>query len=190
MAQEPERQPLHEDPRNWRAWAILLGLLVMFAIGVFIYPDLVDRSPTRNRDSGASSSGTAPIGTAGLDAGAVIRELDTITGSNDGHELIGRKVDLHVTIEQHINDVAFWIGNADNRILVVLGRDNRDGADRQRGRPSSTSLQATGGSPVAVSGTIQGLPRPEAMYSWGLTNADRDELHQRRIYIRADATEH
>jgi len=151
-------------------------MLVLIGISALIYPGLVDRAPARNRDSGTSSSGTAPIGTTGGESPAIIRELETITGSNDGHELIGRRVDLHVPIQQPINDVAFWIGAGDNRILVVL--------------PSSTSIQAYDGSPVAVSGTIQGLPDPEAMSSWGLTEADREELLQRKIYIRGETAEH
>jgi hypothetical protein len=118
---------------------------------------------------------------------AVIRELETITGMNDAHELIGRTVDLHVPAAQYVIDVAFWIGSGDNRLLVVLGRDNRDGADRQRGRPSSTNLGTADGGPVNVTGTIQGLPHAEAMYGWGLTNRDRDELLQRQVYIRADS---
>src|SRR3954470_23490206 len=48
----------------------------------------------------ASAAGEQPQGTsgsgdalaAGVDSPAVISELDTITGTNDGHELIGRKV--------------------------------------------------------------------------------------------------
>src|SRR5688500_6502413 len=62
--------------------------------------------------------------------GAIIHELETITGSNDGHELVGRRVDLHVPISQHVNDVAFWVGMGDNRLLVVLARDDRDGQER------------------------------------------------------------
>jgi hypothetical protein len=199
MANEPDFLPPGEDRRNWTAWGILLAVLVAFGAGMLIYPEFADHAPTRNRDSGASSSGTAPIGTSGRERipGAednsgpsarpsVIRELETIVGMNDGHELIGRKVHLDIPVAQHINDVAFWIGAGDNRLLVVLARDNRDGADRQRGRPSSTNLQAHTGERVTVTGTVQGLPHAEAMHSWGLTNRDREELRQRKIYIRAE----
>jgi hypothetical protein len=192
MAQEPENTPTRDGRRDWRAWAILLGLLLLFGTGVFIYPAAADRSPARNRDAGTRSSGTTPLGTSGRseDPGAVIRELDTITGSNDGHELIGRMVDLHVPIAQPINDGAFWIGVADNRILVVLGRDDRDRVERDRGLALPANIRTGGDNVVAVSGTIQGLPRADAMSSWGLTDADREELFERRIYIHADATAH
>ena len=116
-----------------------------------------------------------------------IHELETITGVNDGHELVGRRVDLHVPVQQHINDVAFWVGPSDNRLLVVLARDNRDGETRQRGEPASTGLgQVQPGRQAAISGTIERVPYAEAMYSWGLTNNDRRELMDRRIYVRAD----
>ena len=118
----------------------------------------------------------------------VIHEIETITGVNDGHELVGRRVDLNVPVQQHINDTAFWIGSRDNRLLVVLARDNRKGSTRQRGEPASTGLgRIEPGDTATVSGTIETLPRPEAMFSWGLTNADVAELMERRIYLRADA---
>jgi hypothetical protein len=132
--------------------------------------------------SGQAEGATQNSGPAAT--GAVIHELETITGSNDGHELVGRRVDLHVPISQHINDVAFWVGMGDNRLLVVLARDNRDGDERQRGEPSNSGVRA--GQQATVSGSIQRVPYAEAMYSWGLTNADRAELMERRIYLRAD----
>ena len=118
---------------------------------------------------------------------STIHELETITGSNDGHELVGRHVDLHVPVNQHINDVAFWVGPRDNRLLVVLARDDRDGSTRQHGEPSGTAIGAIrAGQQATVSGTVQRVPYAEAMYSWGLTNADRAELMDRPIYLRAE----
>lgn len=123
-------------------------------------------------------------------AGNPIRDLETITGATDGHELVGRRVDLHVPVQQHINDVAFWVGPRDNRLLVVLARDTRDGEERQRGEPSNSGVSALqAGQATTISGTIQKVPYAEAMYSWGLTNADRTELMDRRIYLRADSVQ-
>jgi hypothetical protein len=191
MAHDPDDLPPGEDRRNGRAWAIAIGMLLAFGVGVFVYPELVNRLPIRNEDPGSSRSGAALVGTSGREpiAGAddrsgsppppsIIRELETITGMNDGHELIGRKVFLHVPIAQHINDGAFWIGAADNRLLVV--RDDRNGADGQRGLPSSA------GGPVTVTGTVQALPRADVVSGWGLTDRDRDELRQRKIYIQGE----
>jgi len=121
------------------------------------------------------------------DAGGVIHDLETITGTNDGHELVGRRVEVHVPVSQHINDVAFWVGMGDNRLLVVLSRDTRNGQDRQRGDASATgSANLRAGQQATVSGSIQRVPYAEAMYSWGLTTADRAELMERRIYLKAD----
>ena len=129
------------------------------------------------RNSGPSATG----------AGGIIHELETITGTNDGHELVGRRVEMHVPVSQHINDGAFWVGMGDNRLLVVLSRDTRDGQDRQRGEPSTTGISnLRAGQQATVAGSIQRVPYAEAMYSWGLTNADRAELMERRIYLKAD----
>jgi hypothetical protein len=116
------------------------------------------------------------VGTAGFRHGdgdsGVIHEIETITGVNDGHQLVGRRVDLHVPVQQHLNDFAFWVGSRDNRVLVV--------------HPGNPSISVTG-TLATVSGTIRALPRDAEMHSWGLAESDRDELMQRRIYVRADA---
>ena len=93
----------------------------------------------------------------------IIHELETITGMNDGHELVGRRVELHVPVQGQINDVAIWVGSADNRLLVVL--------------PSGHGLDAeSDGKTVAISGTVDRVPKHQLPYSW-----------DRPIYIRADA---
>jgi hypothetical protein len=71
---------------------------------------------------------------------------------------------------------------------VVLARDNRTGAQRQRGEPSNTALgEIPTGRAVLISGTIQPVPRDEQMSSWGLTTDDRKELMERRVYVHADS---
>jgi hypothetical protein len=142
---------------------------------------------------GTSGAGIPPgvdDGDGGLPAvvsPAIIQELDTITGSVDGQELIGRRVDLHVIVHSVPNEVGFWIGEKDNRLLVVLRRDNRDGRERQLGllpRHGIAPLHA--GQHATISGSVQPLPKSEEMYSWGLTQSDYDELRDRKLYIRAD----
>jgi hypothetical protein len=186
-----------------RPRTLVLSMIAVAAVGLAAF--FVYMSPGGNggraRGSGIHGSGTpGAIGTSGgfqhemaqrsgpsMPAQNVIHEIETITGVNDGHELVGRRVDLHVPVQQHINDVAFWVGSRDNRLLVVLARDNRDGSTRQRGEPSSTSLGRMGSGQMAiVAGTVDTLPRPGAMASWGLTDADTAELMERRIYVRAD----
>ena len=118
---------------------------------------------------------------------AIIQELETITGSVDGQQLIGRRVDLHVTVQDVANDTAFWVGEGDNRLLVVTGRDNRNANKRQAGVPAAHGiLPVRPGQQATISGTIQRLPKAEEMFSWQLTRTDAAELADRQFYIRAD----
>jgi hypothetical protein len=178
--------------------AMAAAVLALAAVGVWLSPGggggldqgtgLV-RTETGNPGAVGTSGGNAGDADrtrSPAAPGGVIHELETITGSNDGHELVGRRVDLHVPVSQHINDVAFWVGMGDNRLLVVFARDDRDGAERQRGEPSNSGVAPRAGQQAAISGSIQRVPYAEAMYSWGLTNTDRAELMERRIYLRAD----
>jgi hypothetical protein len=140
---------------------------------------------------GTSGAGVAPDATDGGGPPAivpptVIQELDTITGSVDGQQLIGRRVDLHVTVHSVPNEVAFWIGGKDNRLLVV-GRDNRDRKQRQLGLPPRHDISPVhAGQQATISGSVQRVPKAEEMYSWRLTEPDYAELLDRKMYIRAD----
>lgn len=135
----------------------------------------------------AGTTGATPTDTASESA-ATIKELETITGTNDGHELVGRKVDLHVPVQSRANNVSFWVGEKDNRMLVVMDRDRRTPTDRQRGAVADNPISPThAGQQADITGTIQKLPRVEAMYSWGLSRDDWNELASRPLYIRADA---
>jgi hypothetical protein len=127
-------------------------------------------------------------GPGGVVPPRVIQELDTITGSVDGQQLIGQRVDLHVAVQSVPNEVAFWVGERDNRVLVVLGRDNRSGAQRQRGVPSGHGISPVhAGQQATISGSVQRLPRAEEMSSWRLTEGEFAELLDRKLYIRADS---
>ena len=120
---------------------------------------------------------------------AFIQELATITGSVDANELIGRRVDLSAPV-QDVNDVGFWVGEGDNRMFVVLGRDNRNGEKRQEGVPASHGISPIqSGQQARITGTIQRLPKAEEMYSWRLTRNEAAELMDRKVYIRADAVQ-
>lgn len=160
-----------------------------FLPGAAVLALLVYTACNRTPDEAPDRDSTRAVGTSGLiEADGAIHELDTITGMNDAHAFVGRRVELHVPIQRHLNDVAFWIGSADNRVLVLLARDTRDGATRQQGEPSGHGLDAEyEGAMATISGTVQTLPNAEAMHSWALTDADRKELLDRRIYVRADS---
>jgi hypothetical protein len=134
------------------------------------------------------TSGTAPTGVAtDVEDAATIREIETITGQVDAHPLIGRKVDLHVPVEARANDQAFWVGERDNRILVVPTRDHRDNIERQEGLIADNGIAPLqSGQMAAISGTIQKLPPEEGMASWNLTAQDRNEAGRMGVYLRAD----
>ena len=118
---------------------------------------------------------------------AIIQEFETITGSVDGQQLIGRRVDLHVKVQDIANDTAFWVGEGDNRLLVVIGRDNRNGRSPQAGLPPRMgSCPCTPASRRRSPGSIQRLPKAEEMFSWQLTRTEAAELADRQFYVRAD----
>jgi hypothetical protein len=185
--------------RSRRVGLLLIGagVLALAAFGIWMSPGGGGGSELGMGMARTTTGSEGALGTSGQRSAAetdnsgpglaTIHDLETITGTNDGHELVGRRVDLHVPVQQHINDVAFWVGPKDNRLLVVLARDDRDGATRQRGEPSTSGIgTVTAGQQATISGTIQRVPYAEAMYSWGLTNTDRAALMERRIYLRAD----
>jgi hypothetical protein len=117
-----------------------------------------------------TSGAAAPRPTdAGLAAFAIIREIETITGSIDGHELIGRRVDLHVPVVARAGAIGFWVGPRDNRVLVVTGDTALPSGDQR----------------VRVAGIIKPLP-PDAAARWQLTGADRGLLADRTVFILAN----
>lgn len=185
-----------------KTFLVIVGLIGVGALGYYAFNEN-NRAGYRSSHSGtlrddARLEGAKSVGTSGhTDAAAasydsetspaLIRELETITGSVDGHELIGRTIDLHVPVLDKANDQAFWVGSKDNRILVVPDRDHRDSIERQRGFVADNGIAAMqAGQQAAISGTIQKLPSVEQMYSWGLTNRDKHDAADRGIYLRAD----
>ena len=173
-------------------WMLALGLLLVLGV-MFVPQTRTDRELTGDGDAVAPAS-TIPVGTAGAHEDAaeakadVITEIETITGTNDGMALVGRRVDRHVDVQNRANDHAFWVGSPDNRLLVVIGRDRRDGSQRQHGKPSNHGIAPVrGGQRAAISGVIRPAPKAEQRYSWNLTRDDERELADRKIYIDADS---
>jgi hypothetical protein len=191
--------------RRGGRWLIWLACGAVLLIGVVMWAG--PHSGTlqeRARDVTGASGRVADMpdgdGTSGVDPSAapalgaatnpVIHELDTITGALDGHELVGQRVDLHVDLATNPsmmgNGTRFWIGPRDNRVLVVLRRDTRDDLQRTDGDPSHHGLPPLEtGRRYAISGTVQRLPRAEAMASWELTQEEQEVLAQRPIYVAA-----
>jgi hypothetical protein len=186
-------------------WLFALGLIAGAVAGLWLVPQT--RDDREKRDGGRTIAGstastphhdakpsTGAVGTSGthdgaaeINGGDVITEIETITGTNDGMRLVGRRVDLHVDVQGRANDHAFWVGSRDNRLLVVLRRDRRDGTQRQQGRPSNHGISPVHrGQRAAISGVIRATPAAEQRYSWSLTRNDEKELADRKIYIDAD----
>jgi hypothetical protein len=191
--------PMQTPQSHWRWVLPVLFMLVVPAIAIeeFHETSRNSREPLQNSMlNGLPTTGEAgAVGTAGRDRSVAesmvsysIHEVETITGLVDRRPLIGRKVELHVPVLDMANDQAFWIGERDNRILVVPSRDHRDRAERQAGFVASNSVAPLEvGKTAAISGTIQPIPMAEGTYSWGLTTADREELAARGVYLRADS---
>jgi len=131
------------------------------------------------------------VGTAGVVSDPdlpAIREIESIARASDPRELLGRKVDLRIPIDGRANNVAFWIGPADNRVLVVMERDRRSAAARQQSLvPSNDIAPLQAGQQADIAGTIQRVPHEEERYSWGLSTRDVKEIESRSIYIRAES---
>jgi hypothetical protein len=180
---------------RWWIWVVpVAGICVL---GLWLAPQASSKRPTFVSTDAAYAVGTTgqPGSAPASDVAAtaydvdpqpsLIREIETITGANDAMALTGRRVDLHVDVQERATDVAFWVGPRDNRVLVVLARP-RD--RRQRGEPAGHWITPVhGGQRAAISGVIRPVPAAEDMMSWNLTDEDKAELDDRKVYIRADA---
>ena len=193
----------YEDPEmtiesRWR-WVLPVLLMIALPAGAILAlheTSRDNREPLLNSmQTGVPTVGEAgAVGTAGRDRSAAeamlvysIHEVETITGLVDRRPLIGRKVELHVPVAAIANDQAFWVGEKDNRLLVVPTRDHRDPVERQAGLITGNGIAPLeSGSTAVISGTIQPMPIAEQVSSWGLTTQDREELAARGVYVRAD----
>ena len=138
----------------------------------------------------------SPVGTSGVARAAAsgpggsvgaIQDLRAILGTDDPRSLAGRPVEITVPALREQNVTTFWIGSADDRLLVVLNRDTRDGGDRQASKaPEHGIVPGPRGQQAVVSGIVERVPRPEQRASWDLTAAQTRELERRGVYIRAD----
>jgi hypothetical protein len=200
---EREKMVGARHPHRGR-WLLLLAVIAIAIAGVWLVPQ--NRNDRENRDGSGVASGSTgretaagepankAVGTSGhargsaeSDGAQVVTEIETITGANDAMSLVGRRVDLHVDVLSRANDHAFWVGSPDNRLLVVFGRDNRTGSKRQTGVPATHGVSPVrNGQTAAISGTIQPVPKAEDRLNWALTEADNNELKDRKVYIRAD----
>lgn len=213
MAFEPDRDRWWYE-RDWmvgrrhRVWRWALGIgfvLVLGGLGWLAIPNFdrrsttpftrgdefgepADAAGTMDNPRGAVGTSGGPEGVGGGQAasGQPILRLETITDQRDGRHLVGRPVNLRTVMVDPANDVAFWVGTGDDRVLVVPDRDTRSGVERQMGLPSHPRAGWVGGEQLlTITGVIEPIPYGEATYSWNLTRPDVADLIKRMIYVRA-----
>lgn len=165
--------------RRWM-WVAAAGVAAMVVVLGWLGPYFGIHHVT-----GPASSGVAfAQGTAGRDepdltdavvSPSTIQEIETITGAIDGHELIGRRVDLRLKATGVTSRGAFWVGPQDNRVLVAPARGEQ-----------TVQRPVQEGEAVTILGTILEMPNARERLSWGLTAPDLVQLTEQRIYIRAD----
>ncbi len=180
-------------------WMTVLGLLVLAVVGLRLTPEGNARTPRPRDGTRVAAAVSDAVGTTGthsaaharaaeIDEGNVVTEIETITGANDGMMLVGRRVDLHVDVQKRVSDHAFWVGSADNRVLVVLVQDDPRGPGHHQGRLSRHQIVPVHrGQRAAIAGVIRSMPKPGQLAGWRLTRDDVEELTDRKIYIRADS---
>jgi hypothetical protein len=176
--------------RRTAMWAILAGIIVLVVALTWGGPYIRSR-----QGAPASASDNPAVGTAGHeetrdrgDSEAAVHDLETITGTVDPHAMIGERVDMHVRVNDIANSTSFWAGSRDNRVLVVLGRDNRNDAQRDLGQPSANAIAPVkAGQTARIIGRIEKIPPAEARFSWGLNDPQHDALDGQEVYIRAES---
>jgi hypothetical protein len=142
--------------------------------------------------SPVGTSGLLTTATAGQPAGTSaaaepIQDLSTILGTDNPRTLVGRRVEISVPVVQDQTLTKFWIGPQEDRMLVVLARDTRDGGERQASVPPQHGIvPLRRGQGAVVSGVVERVPRPEERASWDLTAAQTRDVERRGVYIRAD----
>jgi hypothetical protein len=162
--------------RRWM-WVVAAGVVAMVV--------LLGWLGTYGRHLTGPASGGIPYaeGTAGGDEPDVreavppstIQEIETITGAVDGHELIGRRVELRLKATGVTSQGAFWVGPQDNHVLVAPAR-----GEQVVRRPVRE------GEAVTILGSILEMPNSKQRLSWGLAAPDLVQLTDQRIYIRAN----
>jgi hypothetical protein len=161
-------------------WVVAAGVAAMVVLLGWLGPYVGRRHLTGPASSGIPyAEGTAgreqPEATDAVVPPSTIQEIETITGAVDGHELIGRRVELRLKATGVTGQGAFWVGPQDNHVLVAPARDE-----------PTARRPVREGEAVTILGTVLEMPNAKQRLSWGLTAPDLVQLTDQRIYIRAD----
>jgi len=165
--------------RRWM-WVVAAGVAAMVVLLGWLGPYFGTRHLTGPASSGipnaeATAGREQPEATDAVVPPSTIQEIETITGAVDGHELIGRRVELRLKASGVTSQGAFWVGPQDNHVLVAPARDK-----------PTTRRPVREGEAVTILGTVLEMPNAKQRLSWGLTAPDLVQLTDQRIYIRAD----
>ena len=144
-------------------------------------------SSYRDPASPVGTNGVLPSAPAKVSSATPIQDLDALLGTDDPASLAGHRVEIEVPALSEHNLTTFWIGSPEDRLLVVLRRDTRNGGERQASRaPVHGIVSAHAGQPTLITGIVQRVPSAEARYNWDLTPAQTRELKRRGVFILAD----
>ena len=163
-----------------------LSLVVVVVIAAMaLLALLMGREPDPGRPMSGQTSSVATTGQQDVHGGddQVVETPDARGGSG----LIGRELTVRARASNVATDIAFWSEEGGRRILVVPNRDRRTDAQRQQGIPAMNGITGRVGSGmVLITGRVEPLPHPEAMYSWNLTAGDRNSLKSEQVYLRGE----
>ena len=110
-----------------------------------------------------------------------IQDVVAIVDASDQPSLAGQKVDLqNANVESVIGDRVFWVGNASERVLVLLDQSLDAGA-------AEKNVDVDPGKTVDIVGTLMNMPTPEqAQQEWGLTPAETAPIENEVLYVKAE----
>ena len=182
-----------------RDWALLLAPLVVLGaiVGCVIQWSVDGPMETDTRPAVLRDETPVTVPTSGESLDHSFGLVDTPIGKllsrshpDSLRTLIGERVQLPVDMRLAANDVAFWVGPSGRALLVVIDRDTRSNAERQKGLPSGSPLGAVSdATQLIVSGVITRVPAAEGRHSWALSREDAALLNQRGAYLRVDSVE-
>jgi len=156
-------------------------LAVIFSLIAIAFLYLVWVGPRYNSMHGetAWSPAPSPVGTSGhqpfLDSAvseSSMRTVRAITSAEDPLKLVGRRIEFYLNAPYPLDPRGFWVGNNENRLLVVYA-------------PNVITSPQTGRA-VRISGTVQAIPSVEEQTSWGLDASQRQDVEREKVYVLAD----
>lgn len=162
--------------------SMIVVVLMLALLGAYLFSGRARQEPT----AGA-------VGTAGSTqqhgdrAESPLTTVAAVIGAARDEASLGRRVELHITAPHIANEPSFWLGDADDSVLVVLNRDTRSEEQRDTGEPPAHGIQRfEAGEPIVIAGSIERIPAAESRYSWGINDPRHRRSTGQPTYVRAD----